>query len=57
MNKDQILSEIEMQWCERMTYLVDKNLIDYADALYSEYVIDEKEPDDWFFFSVQKNEN
>lgn len=57
MDKDEILTKIEMYWCDRMSYLVDKDLIDYADALYSEYVVDEKEPDDWFFFSIQESTN
>jgi hypothetical protein len=47
--RDQIVSEVEMKWCERMTYLVENCRIFDADALYSEYVVDEKDPEEWIF--------
>lgn len=47
--REQIVTEVEMKWCERMTYLVENCRIFDADALYSEYVVDEKDPDNWLF--------
>ena len=45
----QILIEIEDHWNHQMCYLVDKDRLDDADALYAEFVIDGKEPEDWVF--------
>lgn len=50
----QMITDIEMKWCERMTYLVENCRIFDADALYSEYVVDEKDPDDWVFLPFYK---
>ena len=54
-NQDLIISELESQWCNRMTILVDEDRIGDADALFSEYVIDEQEPDDWLFMTYHSN--
>lgn len=45
------IDEIEHQWCEQMTVLVEENRIEDADALYSEFVVDEIDPQDfeWLF--------
>jgi len=45
----QILVEIEDHWNHQMCYLVDKDRLDDADALYLEFVVDGKEPDQWMF--------
>lgn len=45
------IDEIEYQWCEQMTTLVEENRIQDADALFSEFVVDEVDPQDveWLF--------
>jgi hypothetical protein len=50
-----IISELEQQWCNRMTILVDEDRIGDADSLFSEYVIDGEEPDDWIFIQCDSS--
>jgi hypothetical protein len=50
-----IISELEQQWCNRMTILVDEDRISDADSLFSEYVIDGEEPDEWLFIQYPTN--
>jgi len=45
--RENIIDEIELYWCERMTHLVDQNEIQNADSLYTEFVVDGKEPSEW----------
>ena len=45
----QILIEIESHWNNRMCDLVNNERYDDADAVYSEFVIDSVEPDEWMF--------
>jgi hypothetical protein len=54
--REEILSEVEVYWCDRMTELVQQNTIGDADALFSEFVVDGKEPFDskWVFVSYHK---
>lgn len=49
--RQQNIDEIEYQWCGQMTLLVEENRIEDADALYSEFVVDEVDPNDveWLF--------
>lgn len=49
--RQQNIDEIEYQWCEQMTTLVEENRIQDADALYSEFVVDEVDCQDveWLF--------
>jgi hypothetical protein len=47
--REEIIVDIEEFYCERLSYLVDSNRIEDSDSLYSEFVIDEKEPEDWIF--------
>jgi hypothetical protein len=47
--REEIITDIEQFYCERLSYLVDSNRIEDSDSLYSEFVIDEKEPEDWIF--------
>ena len=42
--QEQILTELESQWCNRMTELVQYNMIEDSDALFSEFVVDGMEP-------------
>lgn len=45
----QVLIEMESDWCSRMTHLVDKDLREDANALYLEFVVDSREPQNWLF--------
>ena len=45
----QILIEIESHWNNRMCDLVNNERYDDADAVYSEFVLDSVEPDEWMF--------
>lgn len=45
----QILIEIESHWNNRMCDLVNDERYDDADAVYSEFVLDSVEPDEWMF--------
>jgi hypothetical protein len=47
--REEIITDIEQFYCDRLSYLVDSDRIADSDSLYSEFVIDEKEPDDWIF--------
>jgi hypothetical protein len=54
-SQELIISELEQQWCNRMTILVDEDRISDADSLFSEYVIDGEEPDEWLFIQYHSN--
>mgnify|MGYP000335367242 CR=1 FL=1 len=45
----QIILNIENFWCERMTVLVDEGRLEDADALYSEFSVDDVDPTEWFY--------
>jgi hypothetical protein len=48
MNTENMIKIIDIQneqWCEQMTYLVEKDQYEDAEALYLEYVIDGEEPE------------
>lgn len=49
--REQNLVEIECHWCEQMTSLVEQNRIQDADALFSEFVVNEIDPFEleWLF--------
>jgi hypothetical protein len=55
--QEQILTELESQWCNRMTELVQYNMIEDSDALFSEYVVDGMEPfeQEWVFMTYYKS--
>lgn len=56
-NQEQSLIDLEIYWCERMSILVEKCQIGDADALFSEYVIDDVEgfdTKDWVFAPYHK---
>jgi hypothetical protein len=55
--REEILANVEVHWCDRMTELVQQNMINDADALFSEFVLDGKEPFDqeWIFVSYYKS--
>lgn len=47
----QTLKEIEHYFCERMISLMDLGFLEESDSLYSEFIVDDKEPTfkDWIF--------
>jgi N-acyl-L-homoserine lactone synthetase len=50
MNQENMIKIIDIQneqWCEQMTYLVENDQYDDADALYLEYVVDGEEPEEF----------
>lgn len=54
--QEQILAELELQWCNRMTELVQYNMIEDSNALFSEFVVDGMEPfeHEWLFVTYYK---
>lgn len=55
-SREQILTELEVYWCDRMTELVHQNRINDADSVFSEFVVDGKEPfeQEWIFIPHHK---
>lgn len=53
-DREHNICEIENSWCEQMTSLVEKDNLEDAAALYSEYVINGVEPFDneWLFVRI-----
>lgn len=55
MNTENMIKIIDLQneqWCERMTYLVENDQYDDADALYLEYVVDGEEPEEFSWIAL-----
>ncbi len=56
MNQENMVKIIDLQneqWCERMTYLVENDHYDDADALYLEYVVDGEEPEEFSWIMLE----
>lgn len=55
--REQNLVEIECNWCEQMTSLVEQNRIQDADALFSEFVVDDVDPFEleWLFITCSED--
>ena len=49
MMTDRIVCELEAYWNNRMCELVKEDLLDDADALYLEFVVDGEEPEEYMF--------
>lgn len=49
MNTNQMMSEIEAYWNNRMCELVSEDRLDDSDALYLEFVVDGQEPEEYMF--------
>ena len=49
MNTEQMMCEIEAYWNNRMCELVTEDRLDDSDALYLEFVVDGKEPEEYMF--------
>ena len=45
------IEHVENFYMERMEYLVEQELFDDSDALFSEFVVDTQEPDEWIFIN------
>ena len=53
---EKCISKCEEFYCERLTELVDRKMIDEAGAIFEEFVVEGEEPDDWFFIKfLDKN--
>ena len=49
---EKVIAKCEEFYCNRLTELVDRKMIDEAGAIFEEFVVEGEEPDDWFFFKV-----
>lgn len=45
----QCIEQVENFYMERMEYLVDREQFDDSHALFTEFVVDSDEPDEWIF--------
>jgi N-acyl-L-homoserine lactone synthetase len=58
MNQENMIKIIDIQneqWCEQMTYLVENDQYDDADALYLEYVVDGEEPEQFSWIMLMED--
>lgn len=51
-----LVNQVFDYYCDRLTHLVDENELDDAHAIYSEFVVDDDEPDQWAFLPFIENE-
>ena len=49
---EEVIKSCEVFYCDRLTELVDRKMIDEASAIFEEFVVEGEEPDDWYFFKV-----
>ncbi len=49
---EEVIKSCEAFYCDRLTELVDRKMIDEASAIFEEFVVEGEEPDDWYFFKV-----
>ena len=47
--KEETITQIENFYCQRLTELVDLKMYDDAHAIFEEFAVDDKNPDDWLF--------
>lgn len=47
----QCIETIEEFYMDRMSYLVDQEQFDDSHALFTEFVVDTEEPDEWIFLN------
>ena len=47
--RQESISCAEDFYCDRLTELVDEKRIEDASSIFEEFVVDNKDPDDWFF--------
>lgn len=50
--KEQCIEQLESFYCNRLTELIDCEEFENAHAIYEEFVIDQVEPEHYFFFEV-----
>ena len=46
--------QIEEYYCNRMEYLVDRELFDDSHAIFEEFVVDGEEPEEYIFIPYHK---
>ena len=50
------IDNVENFYMERMEYLVENEQFDDSHALFSEFVVDSEEPDEWIFINEISDE-
>ena len=47
--REELITQIENYYCQRLTELVDMKMFDDAHAIYEEFAVDVDNPVDWLF--------
>ena len=47
--REELITQIENYYCQRLTELVDMKMFDDAHAVYEEFAVDVDNPVEWFF--------
>ena len=47
--REELITQIENYYCQRLTELVDMKMFDDAHAIYEEFAVDVDKPVEWFF--------
>ena len=47
--REELITQIENYYCQRLTELVDMKMFDDAHAIYEEFAVDVDNPVEWFF--------
>lgn len=45
------------QWCDQMMKLIENDQYEDAESLYLEYVVDDEEPEEFYWFQVNSYES
>jgi len=48
-DKEELITQIENYYCQRLTELVDMKMFDDAHSIYEEFAVDVDNPVEWFF--------
>ena len=49
--REELITQIENYYCQRLTELVDMKMFDDAHAIYEEFAVDVDNPVEWFFIA------
>ena len=47
--REELITQIENYYCQRLTELVDMKMFDDAHSIYEEFAVDVDNPVEWFF--------
>ena len=50
--REELITQIENYYCQRLTELVDMKMFDDAHAIYEEFAVDVDNPVEWFFIKI-----